>query len=113
VTLTITDNDGDSNSTNTIIPVLNRPPVAIFTATPGIVFIGENITFNATESYDPDGNVTSYFWDFGDSTNATTTDVEWIIHTYAALGNYKVTLTVTDNDNKTASATTTVTVQEV
>jgi PKD repeat protein len=110
VTLTVTDNDSDSNSTNAIINVLNRPPVTIFTKTPEIVFIGEPITFNATESYDLDGTITSYFWDFGDGTNAT--DGVLVSYAYADHGTYMVTLTVTDNDNKNASATATVTVQD-
>jgi len=69
----------------------------------------EPVDFNASGSYDPDGTINSYFWDFGDGTN--TTDLVLVTHTYLNPGNYTVTLTVTDNDNKTASVTTIVTVQ--
>jgi len=53
------------------------------------------VTFNASASYDPNGNITSYEWDFGDETtgagNITT-------HTYGETGTYTVTLNVTDSD---------------
>jgi len=58
--------------------------------------VNEIITFNASSSYDPDGNITTYFWDFGDGECATG------IHTnysYSSVGCYNVSLTVTDNDN--------------
>jgi PKD repeat protein len=71
----------------------------------------EPVYFNASESADPDGTINSYFWDFGDGTNAT--DLVLVTQTYVSQGTYTVTLTVTDNDNKTASAATTVIVQEV
>jgi len=51
-------------------------------------------TFDGSGSYDPDGVITSYEWDFGDghssSSNITT-------HSYSTSGVYNVTLTVTDN----------------
>src|SRR5207249_2788019 len=45
-----------------------KPPVPSFTATPNPVVVGATVTFNATASYDPDGMITAYSWDFGDST---------------------------------------------
>jgi len=77
----------------------NLPPVAKFTESAETVYTGEVISFNASESYDPDGNIISYFWDFGDGTNAT--DVLLAEHAYAEDGNYAVILTVTDNDGST------------
>jgi PKD repeat protein len=58
--------------------------------------------FNATESYDPDGIITAYLWDFGDNTNTSGAIVE---HAYAAEGNYTVTLTVVDDDGAVNNAT--------
>jgi len=101
-TLTVTDDDGASGSTSAIKTVLNRPPVAIFTESAETVYTGEMITFDAFGSYDPDGTVVSYFWDFGDGTNATGITIG---HSYADDGNYTVTLTVTDNDEAAAIAT--------
>lgn len=56
-------------------------------------------------STDPDGEIVSHLWDWGDgatSTGATSS------HMYAATGTYPVLLTVTDDDGATATATTTV-----
>jgi len=107
VTLTVTDDDGTVRSTSAIETVLNRPPVASFTESATIVSIGEFITFDASSSFDPDGSIVGYFWDFGDNTNATGVVVS---HTYADIGTYTVTLTVTDNDGAATSATATKTV---
>jgi PKD repeat protein len=102
VTLTVVDNDGGTASTSDTKTVLNRPPVALFNETAETVQIGEAITFNASDSYDPDGHIVSYFWDFGDETNATGVVVS---HAYSNNGTYTVKLTVTDDDGATASAT--------
>jgi PKD repeat protein len=107
VTLRVTDNDGATASTTTIIAVLNRPPVASFTETADTVLTGDIIYFNASASNDPDGSITSYFWSFGDGANATGVTVN---HAYADNGTYTVTLTVTDNDGVSSSSHATKTV---
>ncbi len=45
-------------------------------------------------SWDADGNITSWHWDFGDNTNSTEQNPT---HTFAEPGTYTVTLTVTDD----------------
>ncbi|MFQ6064779.1 MAG: PKD domain-containing protein [Candidatus Bathyarchaeia archaeon] len=118
VTLKVTDDDGTTSSTNATKTVLNRPPVAVFTESAETVLTNEVIAFDASDSYDPDGNITSYFWDFGDNTtefyvkgvNLTDTTGVVVEHAYADDGNYTVTLTVTDDDNATDTATATKTV---
>ncbi len=45
-------------------------------------------------SWDPDGKITSWYWDFGDNTNSTEQNAT---HTFAEAGTYTVTLTVTDD----------------
>jgi len=100
VTLTITDNDGLEETAIDTIIVQNRPPFAQFTETAEIVDTDVVISFNASESYDSDGSVVSYFWDFGDGANGTGVIVN---HAYIDDGNYTVTLTVTDDDGAIAS----------
>jgi len=53
------------------------------------------VTFDGSLSYDKDGEIVTYDWDFGDGTTGTG-KYGW--HQYCSMGTYKVTLTVTDND---------------
>ena len=55
--------------------------------------IEEEITFNASETFDIDGDDIIYNWDFGDGT---TGEGVIITHIYDTQGSYWVTLTVTD-----------------
>ncbi|MFK8023182.1 MAG: PKD domain-containing protein, partial [Ilumatobacter sp.] len=68
----------------------NQPPVASATAD----CIGLDCSFDGSASSDADGTVDAYLWDFGDGTTSTEAAP---IHTYAAAGDYTVTLTVTDD----------------
>ncbi|MFI8413673.1 PKD domain-containing protein [Paeniglutamicibacter gangotriensis] len=79
-------------------PPANQDPVAEFT----LDVEDLSIVADASQSVDPDGQITDHAWDFGDGETGTgeTTD-----HTYAAGGNYDVTLTVTDNRGGVASKT--------
>ncbi|MCK4424208.1 PKD domain-containing protein, partial [Candidatus Bathyarchaeota archaeon] len=110
VTLTVTDDDGANASSTAAKTVLNRPPVASFTESATTVFAGEVIQFNASASYDPDGSIVSYTWNFGDD-NITTSFTTTINHTYTTPGTYNVTLTVTDDDGLTDDKVKTLTVE--
>ncbi|MBE0512839.1 PKD domain-containing protein [Candidatus Bathyarchaeota archaeon] len=107
------DNVGNGDKTSTYDYTVkappNLPPVANFSESAETVSTGEVIHFNASDSYDPDGHIESYFWDFGDGTNITVTSA-FVDHVYADDGVYTVTLTVTDNDGSTATAISTKTV---
>ncbi|MEM0121541.1 MAG: PKD domain-containing protein [Thermoprotei archaeon] len=81
-----------------------QPPFAVFTFTPTYPEVNEVVTFDASGSYDPDGYIVSYSWNFGDG-NITTTSNPIITHKYAAFGDYIVTLTVTDNSGLTDQET--------
>lgn len=74
--------------------VVGAKPVVSFTYSPISPAIGETITFDASESYDPDGTIVSYEWEFGDESNDTGVIVQ---HSFVTGGTYSVTLTVTDN----------------
>lgn len=98
-----------NNMANKSIKV-NTPPIANFTYSPLNPVVNQTITFNASSSYDPDGNITSYEWDFGDG-NITNTTEETINHSYSEAGSYLVNLTVTNDDGATNSTTKEITVQ--
>jgi len=110
---TFNANDGtdDSNTATVSITVsaVNDAPVADpngpYTGTEGIP-----VTFNGSGSYDPDGNIDSYDWDFGDENSGSGVDPS---HTYTQDGIYTVTLTVRDNDGATDSNSTTVVVGNI
>lgn len=96
VTLTVTDNDGAASSAMVSIIVLepNIPPVATFRVWPSTPLPGETVKFDADESFDQDGWIMSYRWDFGDGSTAAGSIAE---HPFAASGRYLVALTVVDN----------------
>jgi len=67
------------------------------------------VTFNGSGSYDPDGTIISYDWDFGDNLTGSGVNPS---HTYTDPGIYTVNLTVTDNAGLTDFATTLATIVE-
>lgn len=81
--------------------VENRPPVIDVVTNgsrgkPVTASIGQNISFNATETFDIDGDSITYYWDFDDGTNATGLVVN---HSYDKQGSYWVVLTASDNES--------------
>ena len=79
-------------------PEENIPPVANITA-PDIGYVNQNIIFFGNESYDPDGFIVGYRWDFN---NDGLFDTDWtpdyyFTHIYLEPGNYTVKLQVVDN----------------
>ena len=62
------------------------------------IYSGQTITFNASCSRDPSGEISSYIWDFGDSQSGTGIAPE---HIYYTTGNFIVKLTVTDTSGET------------
>ncbi|WP_340819908.1 S8 family serine peptidase [Methanolobus sp. WCC4] len=71
--------------------------------------VGNAVTFDGSGSYDSDGTIVSYSWDFGDG--ATESGVS-PTHPYAATGTFTVTLTVEDNGGLTNQDTAIVTISE-
>ena len=75
-------------------PIVNDEPVA--DAGPDMsVLVNQLVEFDGSGSYDPDDDIVSYEWDFGDDTGGSG---ETPNHSYSAIGTYTVTLTVTDDD---------------
>lgn len=58
------------------------------------------VEFSADNSYDSDGSLVAYQWQFGDGENASQATVS---HTYISAGTYSAVLTVKDNDGASAS----------
>ena len=106
VTLAVVDDDGAVASASLIIRIGNLIPVAIADMNT-VLYTYANDTFDASKSYDPDGNIENYTWNFGDGTLSN--DII-ALHYWMENGSYNVTLLVTDNDGATAVVYTIVTV---
>ena len=97
VTLTIIDNNGSSTSSNTFVSVgtqENDPPVAKMTFVE-IARIKDQIFFDSSQTYDPDGDNLTYLWDFG---NGQISTIDSPVYKYKSRGSYEVTLTVSDGE---------------
>src|SRR5207245_1280850 len=112
VTLNVTDNDSLNGTVYHDVVVRQpppgpRPPVADFVASPSPTNPGSPVTFDASASFDPDGTIVSYAWEFGDSTVGSGV---MPTHAFANPGVYTAILTVVDNQSLSSNATHQVTV---
>ncbi|MCP4217290.1 MAG: PKD domain-containing protein [bacterium] len=92
-------------------PTPNEKPVADFSFSPTKPISNEIVYFNASASYDPDGTIRTYHWDFGDGSSARGKTVN---HTYDSDGitekTYTVTLTVYDQEDAHDAESKTITI---
>lgn len=104
-----------SELAETLLPPLPRSatvkaqrPQASFSFSPSRPLIRELITFDASNSEDPDGQIVKYSWDFGDEFSLSGLEPR-AEHIYTHPGTVTVTLTVTDNTGLTDSTSQTFT----
>ncbi|MFO1485586.1 MAG: PKD domain-containing protein [Verrucomicrobiaceae bacterium] len=101
---------GQFSLSGTIVPVNGQAPVAV--ASNSAPLSGPaplSVSFSSAGSYDPDGSITAYDWDFGDGTTSTAANP---VHAYTAAGTYNASLVVVDNNGLSSpAATVTVVVQ--
>jgi len=95
-------------------PPPNIEPVAVLDPTIYEVTVGQAVDFDGSQSYDEDGEIIAYAWDFGDEDQAAAAVQTFAVagfdagtdrqnHAYNEAGLYFVTLTVTDDKGATAS----------
>jgi hypothetical protein len=107
---------GPRNAVSAPPPGSNKEPVAVLDPMYLEVTVGEEIVFDGSASYDDDGQIVSYVWDFGDGhiiTDLTPalrlsgaggdTEEAAPSHIYYDAGKYTLTLKVTDDKGATAS----------
>ena len=111
-TVSLIVNDGDADSTppgRAQVTVTNTAPVAQLSG-PASAFKLTAMTLNGSASSDANGDTLSYLWSFGDGSSAITS-TPTTTHSYAAVGTYRVTLTVNDGEANSSPATFDVAIQ--
>lgn len=113
VTLTVTDDDGATDTATQAVSVAdsNTAPTASFDYTPNSPGVSESVSFDGSPSSDDDGSIVQYEWDVdGDGGSEYSSSSSTVSHTYSSSGNYQAALTVIDDDGSTDTVTKTVTV---
>lgn len=93
----------------------NKSPVAVLDPAFQEISVGEAVVLNADGSYDEDGEIVQYTWNYGDQSLAKMQSLNEGFsgqHVYHQAGLYTITLTVTDNKGATASVQAQVQVSE-
>ena len=91
----------------------NIPPTADLIADPNPAMRGKGqapVTFDASGSFDPDGIIVDYTWDFGDGSHPQSSSNPTTLYGYTKQGSYRTKVMVRDNCNATAEAAVEVTV---
>lgn len=96
VTLTVVDNDDTPSTFQAQMLVIdtNQAPVPQASVSASAIDPGDTLICSSEGSIDPDGEIVSYEWDFGDGTRATGGSAS---HVYGKQGTYRITLTATDD----------------
>ncbi len=92
----------------TTVVIANEKTAAYFTVNPEGGELPLEVHFDATGSYDPDGEIVSYEWDFDGDGSFDDGEGEEIDHTFTQEGDYDVTLRVTDNSGEYSTSTVTI-----
>lgn len=84
-----------NSATDSLIVIINSKPVPVAEKTVAGA-VNQPILFNASKSYDSDGSIIKYLWDFG---NNTIKEGKVVDYKFNAPGTYNVKLIVKDNSN--------------
>lgn len=87
-------------------PATNLPPTAV-PGGPYVGFVNSSVSFNGSDSFDPEDDDITYLWNFGDGRTSTNLNPS---HTYTSQGTFVVTLTVNDGIQNSTPSTTTATI---
>ncbi len=116
ITLSVADNKEAVSSIQKPISVKSNDPDNVAPIADGngpyLAYVGQSIHFNATASYDPDGDIRLYEWDYENDGiyDEWSVDSAWLNHSYTTPGNYTAVIRVTDSDGTRSTDTMNVTI---
>lgn len=90
----------------------NQTPNVRFSFSPQEPRAGQRVTFDASNSEDPDGSIANYRWNFGDGETTSGAAMVTVTHSYEEAGTYRVTLIIEDNEGAQGRQTELVTVEQ-
>lgn len=93
---------------STQVVIENELTAASFIANPSSGDVPLLVEFDATSSFDPDGEIVSYEWDFDGDGRYDDGEGEVVEYTFTQEGNYEVSLRVTDNNGESATTSETI-----
>jgi PKD repeat protein len=113
VTLDVTYRDDKTGtqfpySTSVEVSIENEQTSASFVANPDSGEVPLTVEFDATSSFDPDGQIVSYEWDFNGDGRYDDAEGEIVEYEFTQEGTYEVSLRVTDNNGDSATTTKTI-----
>ena len=100
-TLRVVDDAGNAATDTVVVYARNSPPTV--SRPPDLTTDDPNVTLHVTAN-DPDGEIASYAWTFGDGTPGEVTAGPSVTHTFEGPGRYLVTVNVTDSDGGSTTA---------
>jgi PKD repeat protein len=103
--VTVNDGYGSSAPAQINITVKNNIPIAVLKVKTGSAKVNSAVLFDASGSTDPDDNIASYLFDFGDGRTSGPITTPKINHTYTKEGKFTVKLTVWDDEGQPANST--------
>jgi PKD repeat protein len=110
ITVYANDTDGHMGHSDTVYFTIDTtPPKALFSYSPTVPVVDQEVYFNASDSYDDEGPLVRYEWNFGDDTDGVGRTVE---HVYTEVGNFTVVLTVEDAAGNVDTEIAIITVEE-
>lgn len=83
-----------TRGTRNVMHPVNQAPDIEMSVEPGQAKVGEEFVFDATDSFDEDGDALTFLWDFGDGTFSRQPH---ITHAYTTAGAYSVVLEISDD----------------
>ena len=114
VELRVTDTQGEVGVQTRSITIASQLPVAVFTFSPKRPNQFQIVHFDAGESFDPDGEIVSYQWDFdGDGVFEIQRPEQTASYTYVSGGRFTPQVTILDDQSGHATHESTIDINTV